>query len=166
MLRGQNPAGAMSINNWCFCYHCYCYHYWCLRCNSLTLFFYLYCFIRLFWQGWGHSGRNEEEKKEMQLSRQSRWTKLKFSNLGDHPASFLDICLSECVFLIVDRNFHIWAKRSRNSVKLWLRKGGPFVKRLASCLYSTVIIHCTLSFNSFHLCFIAVKQGVFGHGLP
>ena len=62
----------------------------------------------------------------MQRSGQSRLTKLKFSKLGDHPTTFLDICLSEYVFIffgIVDRIFHFGAKCSQNSVKLELEKG-------------------------------------------
>ena len=90
---GQNRAGAMGINNWRFLYYCYCYHYW-----YLVFFLYRNCFIRFFWAGWGHSGRNEEEKKGMQRSWHSRWTKLKFPNLGIHPGSFLDVCLLEYVF--------------------------------------------------------------------
>ena len=60
----------------------------------------------------------------MQRSGQSRWTKLKFSKLGVHPASFLDILsLGICLFGIVDRIFHFGAKHSQNLEKLELENG-------------------------------------------
>jgi len=60
----------------------------------------------------------------MQRSGQSRWTKLKFSKLGVHSASFLDILSPGiCRSGIVDRIFHFGARHSQNLEKLELENG-------------------------------------------
>ena len=95
---------------------------------SLLIFgvlLYCNCFIRLFWPGGGHSGRNEEEKKGMQRSGQSRSTKLNFFKAWCPSHQFsLFVSWNMAFFGIVDRistlepNIHrIWGNKNWKMVE-------------------------------------------------
>ena len=97
-----------------------------MLCNALTFFFFTIT-VSL-----GFSVKDEDiqggmKRKRKKCSDQDKAGELK--KLGDHPASFVDICLSEFFFSlgIGDRIFRFGVKRSQNSVKLELEKGRKVV---------------------------------------